>query len=353
MNNLKMSIEVIDPFMKILENLAKAGEESILEKARNAFTENDEVLNLVRKLKKDTTVQQETVIDLSSFVFFGSNSMKNLVTISKTQTLTIVIDENIYDIYSESDYWDYFDRIIVNSEKIIVKLIPSSNSKSELMRGEIVHTSFIEIRKLQIGESLIKHAKDAAKKPDSQNSRFSLPDGTSANLWIDVKSILSDPSVAFEFAYYCAYFLTNGFRYDYAKNKEERSYDSLVVGNNTAFLLGCFVQRILPKLELFMIDRLGPFPRVSTIGVFQKYEKMRGKNILILEDVVSTGREIDLITLFGYLHDANVNNALCIFNLQVMNSVFFDPKNIVSLSYPAKDLEYERLPSSFVNLRGI
>ncbi len=196
--------------------------------------------------------------------------------------------------------------------------------------------SIVEIRKDYFSHMLMNHSKDYIRLPPHGSRYIKLHDDTWANKWLDVKEILKDSNLALLIAYHMGYSLTDGYN-------KELDEDMFVVGNNTAYILGLFLNRIFEDKRLVIIDRLGPFPNFSTFNA-NVLRLLNRRQVCIVEDVNATGREIDLMTLLVLSNNAEVKRSICVFDLECAVSRFLKRSNIISLCKPSRFLNYKRLP---------
>jgi orotate phosphoribosyltransferase len=118
---------------------------------------------------------------------------------------------------------------------------------------------------------------------------------------------------------------------------------TLVVGNDTAAVLATHVRLVLGStVSVAVFDRLGPFPYLAKprLDAFPPL----GANVVIIEDVVSTGREIDLIALLALIRGSEVKRVVAVYDLQVAVPLLVPRDAVRALSQPARALNYVRLP---------
>ncbi|HKJ31955.1 MAG TPA: hypothetical protein VKA34_09000, partial [Balneolales bacterium] len=65
------------------------------------------------------------------------------------------------------------------------------------------------------------------------------------------------------------------------------------------------VNRIFEDKQLVIIDRLFPYPKFSPLRADSLFH-LQKKKICIIEDVIATGREIDLLILLALTQEAEV-----------------------------------------------
>lgn len=116
-------------------------------------------------------------------------------------------------------------------------------------------------------------------------------------------------------------------------------FDCIVVPNNTSLFVGSVVQKMIGK-KLVAIDRLGPIPS-KKIQIKNIEEELENKNVVILEEVIATGGEIDRTTLFLNRLNVNIVKFVAVYNLDVGLPMLVEQNKIISLCKPRRELNYE------------
>ncbi|MDO8848378.1 MAG: hypothetical protein Q7W51_08350 [Coriobacteriia bacterium] len=186
-----------------------------------------------------------------------------------------------------------------------------------------------------VEERLMGFARSAIRRPPENTRYLPLHDGAWANMWIDVKTLLQESSFAFFAAYQIGYRLSRGYR-------DEFPEDAIVASNNTAYVLASLLQALFSHKQLVMIDRLGPLPDLTELWLLG-LERIGAKRLCWIEDVMSTGRELDMTQLVVRQYNAEVTQAVCLFDLEVAKSRLMSPSKIESLCRPSKAIGYSRL----------
>ena len=220
--------------------------------------------------------------------------------------------------------------------------IPTYWDGKEIVRQyfqTIKRRNFYFLHSKWVSKRLASLIPNSIRKP-SEGEYILLPDGTQANEWFDVKSIISYPEKAFFIAYQMGYILSKGY-------SQDLDADGFLVGNNIAYILASFLQLIFDDKELIIIDHLGPYPGLKKLRIFgEKLRyKLANKKLIIIEDVISMGRELDSLYLFAFCYGAEIERAISFLNLDVANPVIFDSKKLSTLcSLPPSILvDYERI----------
>jgi len=192
--------------------------------------------------------------------------------------------------------------------------------------------------KLKIIEScILKWIKDATITPPQNDKWVALQDGTKANRWIDIKGLGRDPEKSFYIAYQIGYFLSKGYT-----DVELKEIDGFIVANNNAVSLASLLSIFFAK-PLFIIDKLGPSPRINPKWLIEIGHALEGKKLIIIEDVISTGREVDLLYFFLIYHRVEVKKIISIVDLNCAFPILPERSLVLSLCKPSINLKYRRI----------
>ncbi len=196
--------------------------------------------------------------------------------------------------------------------------------------------NYIEFKLRYIENRILQWVKEAVICPKN-NQFITLQDGTRANIWIDIKGILQDPEKSFYIAYQIGYLLSKGFTIF-----ELKEVDGFIVANNNALPIASLLSIFFAK-SLFIVDKLGPSPRVNPKWLIEMKDKLEGKRLIIIEDVISTGREVDLLYFFLIYHRVEVKKIISVIDLQCAKPVLAKQNIILSLCRPSESLRYKRI----------
>lgn len=153
--------------------------------------------------------------------------------------------------------------------------------------------------------------------------------------FLSIKDICQDYTSLLDIAYETLVEITDHF------TREEEplgSFDYLVCANNTSLIIGSLLQMILNK-QVIAIDRLGPIPRLPK-QKDQLSEKLQRKRVIIIEEVVSTGGEVDRTVLFLASLGAEIKKIIATYNLNVGRAMLPGANQLVSLCQPKEELGY-------------
>lgn len=183
----------------------------------------------------------------------------------------------------------------------------------------------------------IVHTSDAPDNSQKRGPRSYLvmPNGMLVSAYLDLKTIAHDPDSLLAFAYECIVAICRCFRRDRDWLGE---VFGIAVPNNTALLLASCVSIITSK-PLIAIDRLGPIPAIPHQRA-ELTKTISGKELLLFEEVIATGNEVDRSILYLDACGATITRVICGYNIDAGRPLLLD-KGLQSLCYPSADLKYE------------
>lgn len=331
----------IEPLLSKIKTLVKEGQKDCLKKSMTLFGSESDIKTLSESIRKQHEIDKNRLllVDFTPLLSLGTHTrLHSLEKLYNEIPFIVVAKQGI--VFEQLKSLRNISTIVCNKNTEIINFlfIGKWNKKfkkvvpKELKQGQNVletHGDWVE-------NTLLEIIPDSIRKPPTGTRYLPLHDGAWANLWIDVKSIVKEPEIAFFIAYQIGYLLTRG----YSENLREEGF---VVGNNTAYILASFLHQIFDKKELVMIDRLGPYPNLSKTRLIG-LERIEGKKLCMVEDVMSTGRELDMTQLIVYLHKAEIVRAVCLFNLEIALSRLIPEDKILFLCKPSNKIGYKRFP---------
>ena len=116
------------------------------------------------------------------------------------------------------------------------------------------------------------------------------------------------------------------------------NFDVLVTPNNTALFLASSVQAILEK-PVIAIDRLGPIPALQ-LQSERLRRSLQSKKVIVIEEVVATGNEVDRTVLFLNHIQAEIVRFITLYNLDVGMPMLIKSSDLTSLCRPKEELKY-------------
>lgn len=165
---------------------------------------------------------------------------------------------------------------------------------------------------------------------------FSMVNGMLVSCYLNLKKFGDDNSSLVDIAYEVIMEL-----FDYFAEKKENpldSFDLFVTANNTALFLSSTIQAILHK-PIIPIDKLGPIPSLKIRSKSLK-ETIRKKRIILLEEVIATGSEVDRTVMFLNNAEAEVVKILGIYNLDIGKPLLANKIILTSLCRPKEEINY-------------
>jgi hypothetical protein len=343
---LPKTLLFIEPLIDKLKYLIKDGQRDVLSKGSALFGEDidmDSLANVLTKYKNDQS--KIVLIDLIPIASLG--------TYTRLQILEELYDEMPFIILAKKGMVSEqvktlrnLSTIVIDENNIIIDSIFSGKWKRQLKnsidRRFKIGDSIFDIHMEWVENTLLDRIPHCIIRPPVNTRLLALHDGAWANLWIDVKSLFSDPEDTFFLAYQIGYALTQGYSIDLPE-------DGFVTSNNTAYVMASFLRQIFDKKELIVIDRLGPYPNLTRTKLIDLSNKVQGKRLCVVEDVISSGREIDMTYLVIYSNEGEVERVATLFNLELTKPKFIDTKRIVSLCRPSAKIGYKRVPMYEIN----
>lgn len=162
-----------------------------------------------------------------------------------------------------------------------------------------------------------------------------MPNGMLVSCYLNLKEIGKSPEELTALAYEIILPASGYFRRD---RDELAQFAAFVVPNNTALLLTSPVQAILEK-PVICIDKLGPIPSITQQDK-RTLELICGRDVILVEEVIATGNEVDRTMLFLSNAKARVQRVIALYNLEVGRPLLIEQEQIISLSKPRRELRY-------------
>ena len=192
-----------------------------------------------------------------------------------------------------------------------------------------------------VEKKLLKLLNKNIRKPQRKVDWIKLKDGEGVNMWFDIKGVIEDPKNLLFIGYQLGYLLTDAYS-TYIKE------DGFIVSNNNAWALASLLATRFEK-ELYIVDRLGPSPRVNIKWLQEIGYNINGKRLIIVEDLISTGREVDLLYFFLDYIGVEVRRIISLFDLQkagpILNGSSGKKLTLLSLCRPLPKISgYKQIP---------
>jgi len=326
--NRDRKIRIIEPFLIIMESRLKN-----FEKIGGSMNLDDRDIGRIFELFKEEKEESIVLIDFTPFSNLGTKDrykkIKELLG-KKKNVRAVVRNGPLVDRFKESKI-----PLLVCDENF---KITESFFSSDDMKGK----NYFELHKEYVEKRLIKWIKKTAINAP-KGKWIELGDGRGANRWLNLKGIIEEPKNLLFIGYQMGYLLTNA----YSNNLDE---DGFIASNNHAWILASLLSRIFEK-ELYIVDHLGPSPRINTKWLEEIKQETggKGKKLVIVEDVISTGRELDLLYFFLNYIGVGVKKVITFLNLEEAKPKLFNDSNdkrLISLCipFPVKIRGYKQIP---------
>lgn len=252
------------------------------------------------------------------------------------------------------DKFGNFDRLLYDQSenKVLMRNLASwiQDRKTEAERayGKKNPNTLLSIRKTSSNINLLELILecDCVEMPNLNSSTINnkygrlfkkMPNGMLVSSYINLKKLGSSIDSMMAIAYEGLIFLADGFL---PKNDNEFDFDAIVVPNHTSLFLCSILQTIVQK-PIIALDRIGPVPSLRLRGAHQHSDYLQGKCVVIIEEVIATGNEVDRTLLYlAGIGIKQVKKVVAFFNLKVGQPYLIDEKDIISLCLPKDELKY-------------
>jgi len=333
-------IHIIEPLLeKIKISLLGLFEKNRLQKALSLYGTEEDFKSLSEMLKKARDNKKTmTLIDFTPIMSLGTKTRLNKL-IEMYQDYPFIAITKKGTVLQHLKDLDSIPVAICEEDYTISNFFLPDETETNLLRycKSLKGKNFLTLHSEWVNKNLSTIVPKSIRKPPKGQRYVRLPDDTWANVWIDVKSILTNSETSFFIAYQIGYLLTEGYSRDIIE-------EGFIVGNNIAYILASFLQQIFDDKKIIIIDHMGPYPSLSRTKLLGLNEKLREGKFIIVEDVISTGRELDLLYLLIFLSGSEVERAVSFLNLEVASPVVFDPKKVLTLCNPTLIIRnYKRL----------
>jgi hypothetical protein len=327
----------IEPLLQKLEVLIKGGERNPLTKAMTMFGAPDDIDSLTKAIERHEELKPWPLIDFTPFVSIGLGSQTRIQRFGglyRRRPFFIVVRQGTA-LEQLAALRDIATIICDDQHKIIKVIHPDEKIDSGYGKLLAKGTDLFQTHSAWVHQVLGENLDSCISRPPEGRRYVKLHDETWANLWIDVKAMVQDPRLAIFVAYQMAYALTHGYR-------EQLIEDAFVVANNTSYVIASFLNQIFDDKDLVIVDRLGVYPSLTRTKIVA-LQGIQGKRLCMIEDVVSTGREVDLVHLLSFLQGGSIERVVCLFNLDIASPLLAKADSLISLCRPSLALKYKRL----------
>lgn len=353
-------MKVIDPLKyKILELMTK-GQIEPLNYARLRYgTESDirKLIDIYSKIK--TNIHRFIYIDLIPFERFGhiSQLILYLNAFKNIRPILLVMGNSLLNQISEETFPSPILIAKFNEEGNFLKIEGGSKEDEkikELVRNDLTIKKEKNLSNIMNFRSVVSDkiltellfrpgCLDIPNKNDESSTRVYISgryyrvmsNNMLVSCYLNLKEIGNDYNAIYSLAYEIVLFILEYFRRDIDLYSR---IDALVTTNNTALIFASCVQAILGK-PVIAIDKLGPIPSLNLHS--RKLRNMlENKNIILIEEVVATGGEVDRALFFLNNMNTSTIKIIAIYNLEIGIPRLVSPDQIISLCKPKEELQY-------------
>jgi len=338
MNNDKENYIIVEPYLIEVERQIKRFEKvtRIVTLDEEFFNKmGGELINLSDALiKEDKTI----LLDFIPFKDIGSDNQYKRIK-------KMIDDKNILVVAKEGSLVFYFNKYKIPLVECDDTLKIISSPSSIGLGNNMIGKNYFNLHKEYVEDKVFELVKKSVRRPPNEGDYIELKDGSAVNMWFDVKGLLEDPKDQLFIAYQLGYLLTNAYT-----NKIDE--DGFIVSNNNAWALASVLSRIVEKeneKKIYIVDRLGPSPRINIKWLQEIGQEINGKRLVIVEDLISKGREVDLLYFFLDYIGVRVKRVISLFNLEIAEPILkgSGDKEVTFLSLCrslSKISEYEYVP---------
>ena len=165
-----------------------------------------------------------------------------------------------------------------------------------------------------------------------------LKNGMLVSCYLNLKRLGADLNLLFNLVYELFLCLENYF---IENKKGEIDFTHIITTNNTSLYLSSLLQTIYSDKTLIPIDKLGPIPSLRLHSEELK-TKLKNKKVILIEEVVGTGSELDRAILFLNHMRSDIKNIIAIYDLEVGKSYLANNDlDYTALCTPKEELKYE------------
>jgi len=351
-------MEIIDPLKLKIQDLLSEGQPFPLNQARQRFGTADDIKQIVEAFQElRAGPRPYALVDLTPFERVGRirELVAELDRSTNARPVMMVLSEGVLaDIKSAFNSLPVL--VCVYSEGGDLTSIIGGSSQDQLLKPKLldemkagqIRFHLRWLRKIiteQKLTALLFHPDclDIPSVNDPPETRAyisgtyyrKMPNGMLVSCYLNLKQMGRDYRALTTLAYEIVLELMHHFRRDVTATDE---FDTLITPNNTALFLASSVQAILEK-PVVPIDRLGPIPALQ-LQTTRLREVLNGKRVILVEEVVATGNEVDRTIVFLNHIGARLIKIIALYNLEVGTPLLVQPGQMVSLCRPKKELNY-------------
>lgn len=335
-------IKLIEPLLIKLRSHIEVGERSPLDRALTLYGSDQDIQAMEQTVGEVYSKNTLIVVDLSPILSLGTESrLMRLEKLYKKTPYLILVKEGITLEQLPMALHKTIPLIICDENYVVKKISLDKNLDRNLKTKcrsifkigtniKAFHANWVKIETQNI-------MRDALCDPPEGRRKYPLSfKGIWSKKWINMKKVLKDPEFTFFLSYQMAYLLSDAF----SKRLQE---DCFVVSNNIALVLTSYLQQIFDDKEIIIIDRIGIYPHLSEDMISPFFRnKVKGLTFCMVEDVVSTCREVDLTYLLIWTSKGQVKRVVTLYDLEMGSPILFPRDNILSLCTPKTTAEVKK-----------
>ena len=335
-------LDIVEPLRRKLARLVRGGERQCCTQALALFGNEIDIRELCDEISNAAGSRRQILVDFTPFATLGTQTRwQELQAVAETVPFKAIVRQGI--VLEQFKVLKNISTIVCTDAGEVV-FADGSNDHRKGRQIIGLGESFLDLHRTWVESRLLDALRGAIRKPPPDRRYLRLSDDTWADKWIDVKAMLADPDVAFFAAYQMGYALTAGFSHPIPE-------DGFLVGNNTAYLLAGLLQSIFDNKHLFIVDRMGPYPSLSATRL-RTLDSLDQRKFCVIEDVISTGRELDMLRLLLFSRNARIDRVISLFDLEIASPLLLQKASLMSLCRPSREIKYERLPKYALEEQG-
>ena len=352
---------VIDPLKEKLKTFLKNGNRFPLNLAMQKYGTEEDLVKLL-DLYKETELDDERrykYIDLTTFQRMDGFLDRFLsriekFQITKTIPVALVISKNIIEHYRKGNGIRNACIVNFNKDGTFDELF-FFPGESDYIRNEIEDDFQVSFSKKKTFNQFRKEyaeyfltqkilSNEGVLLPNINNKKSYLLGGKLYRVmqnnmlvssYLDLKTLCKNIDNLVDIAYEVVLNVNNYF----VVNGDEYQFNKIIVANNTSLLIASIIQKIIEK-NVIAIDKLGPIPTLKLESESLR-EQLKEELVIVFEEVMSTGSEVDRIVMFLNHMEANIVKIIALYNLDIGGPKVVDSELIVKLSSPKEVLKYE------------
>jgi len=361
-------MNIIDPLKMKLEEMVIQGSREPLSLARQYGTESDieKLAEIYYKIRPG--IRRFIYIDLTPFERIGHDRImvSKLVKIKENFSVipVLMLMDTLFDYLSNrNENINQLLSILFNGKGKFVDIrgLESGNTKIQEIKKQIrkdffvndssISSNLLNFRKI-ISEKILmdnlfesnsieiprlNHSENNISKSINFGGRtyIIMPNNMLVSCYLNLKNFGNNISFLTSTIYEIIIVVTEYFRRDI---DVLNTFDCFVTTNNTALFLSSLLQHVLKK-PLIAVDRLGPIPNIN-IHRNKLRKQLENKNIILIEEIVATGNELDRAMLFLNSMKTSVEKIITLYNLEVGRPMLIKNNQLISLCKPKEELKY-------------